>query len=113
MDKFTKREDIDNQRDRELAANAQDLRQLREARDGTRKSLQKLNVEAGFYRPKHPIPSELSAEITMTTGRLAGLEADITKAESKTTQINQHYDGLLNHYDRFLKHEFEPVPCDP
>ena len=112
LDKFSKRKDIDDQRDRELAKNAQALNEANRAQDSTRVALQRLNSEADFYRPKRPLPSELSADIAFKTQRLDDLAAQIAGLQAEATRINQRYDQLLKHYDRVLKGIFEQVPCD-
>ena len=89
LDKFSKRKDIDDQRDRELSKNAQALNEANRAQDSTRVTLQRLNLEADFYRPKHPMPSELSADIAFKTQRLDDLAAEIAQLRAETNRINQ------------------------
>jgi|SRR5450631_379193 len=112
LDKFPKREDIDIKRDKALANNNQYLIAAKGRRDAIREKLARFRTEAEFYGPNHPIPGELKADIEFNAKRLVELEADVTNAEAATKQINSDSDGLLKRYDKLMKHEFDPVPCE-
>ena len=112
LDRYPRREDIDEERYREIVKQQKSIQDAKERRDLLREKAARLEKEAEFYGPKHPMPDELRADIDSNRKVLDAQEALVSTYEKEMNELNQRYDKMVKRREELLRGHHEPVHCD-
>jgi hypothetical protein len=112
LDKYQRREDIEVERDREIVKQLERINDAKQRRDWLRDRVASLERDAEFYGPKHPMPEELSANLSFNRQLLGKQEALVSTSENEMTELNKKYDRMVKRREDLLQRGVEPVSCD-
>jgi hypothetical protein len=112
LEKYSKRESIEHERDQAIAAQQQAIRKSRQRLELLESRQARLQAEAEFYGPAHPMPDELRANREANGKLLEEQAALVSRYEEEMRQIIERYDGMADRRARLLRHEVEPANCD-
>jgi len=112
LDRYPRRENIEVERDREIAKQRKRIRDANERRDLLRDKEARLEKEAEFYGPKHPMPDELRADIDSNRKVLDAQEALVLTYEKEMNELNETYDKMAKRREEILLDHVGPVHCE-
>ena len=112
LDRYQRREDIEDERDREIVKQQEKIEVAKQRRDSLRDKVASLERDAEFYGPKHPMPDELSADLNFNRNLLDKQETLVSTFENEMTELNQKYDRMVKRREDLLRRGVEPVSCD-